>query len=110
MTTHRGESGGGGDVGNGFIYQMLHRRLWLEALALATGLELTPAEPPEARERRDHDWMYDAVLSQLREVIVPRATDPLAAARSKGIARLIKYLEQVDLYGGSYEAERARRL
>ncbi len=93
----------GGDVGNGFIYQMLHRRLWLEALASATGLELTPVEPPEAREPRDHDWMYNAVLAQLREVIVPRVSDPLAAARSKGIARLIKYLGQVDRYGGSYE-------
>lgn len=95
--------GAGGDVGNGFIYQMLHRRLWLEALASATGLELTPVEPPEAREPRDHDWMYDAVLAQLREVIVPRVSDPLAAARSKGVARLIKYLGEVDRYGGLYE-------
>ena len=95
--------GGGGDVGNGFIYQMLHRRLWLEALAAATGLELTPAEAPQAREKRDHDWMYGAVLSQLRDVIVPRVSDPLAAARSKGIARLIKYLDRVDTYGASYE-------
>jgi aminoglycoside phosphotransferase (APT) family kinase protein len=98
-----GRGGGGGDVGNGFIYQMLHRRLWFEALAAATGLELTPAEAPQARERRDHDWMYDAVLSQLRDVIVPRVTDPLAAARSKGIARLIKYLDRVDTYGAAYE-------
>ncbi len=98
-----GGDGGGGDVGNGFIYQMLHRRLWLEALAAATGLELTPAEAPQARVQRDHDWMYGAVLSQLRDVIVPRVSDPLAAARSKGIARLIKYLDQVDTYGASYE-------
>ena len=84
---------------------MLHRRLWLEALAAATGLELTPAEEPRARDRRDHDWMYDAVLTQLRDVIVPRTSDPLAAARGKGIARLIKYLAQVDRYGASYEAD-----
>ena len=50
----------------------------------------------------DHDWMYEAVLRQLRDVIVPRTEDPLAAARGKGIARLIKYLAQVDLYGGAY--------
>ncbi len=96
-------TGGGGDVGNGFIYQMLHRRLWLEALAAATGMALTPAEAPLARDRGEHDWMYDAVLSQLRDVIVPRISDPLAAARGKGIARIIKYLAQVDLYGSSYE-------
>jgi hypothetical protein len=46
--------------------------------------------------------MYAAVLRQLRDVIVPRTEDPLAAARGKGIARLIKYLAQVDLYGGAY--------
>jgi len=48
--------------------------------------------------------MYDAVLSQLRDVIVPRTSDPLAAQRGKGIARLIKYLAQIDTYGAAYEA------
>ena len=95
--------GGGSDVGNGFIYQVLHRRLWLEALAAANGSELKPAETPQAREQRDSDWMYDAVLTQLRDVIVPRTTDPLAQARGKGIARIIKYLARVDTYGPYYE-------
>jgi aminoglycoside phosphotransferase (APT) family kinase protein len=98
-----GAEGGGSDVGNGFIYQVLHRRLWLEALAAANGLELESAEAPLARPHRDNDWMYDAVLAQLREVIVPRTTDPLAAARGKGIARIIKYLARVDTYGDYYE-------
>ena len=99
-----GEGGGGGDVGNGFIYGMLHRRLWLEALAAAIGLDLEPAEEKQARARRDHDWMYDAVLTQLRDVIVPRTEDPLAAVRGKGVARIIKYLAQVDRYGEFYAA------
>ena len=88
---------------------MLHRRLWLEALAAATGLELTPAEELRARDERDHDWMYDAVLAQLRDVIVPRTSDPLAQARGKGIARIIKYLARVDVYGDFYDDVRARR-
>ncbi len=96
------DGGGGGDVGNGFIYGMLHRRLWLEALAAAIGLDLEPAEQKQGRARRDHDWMYDAVLGQLRDVIVPRTSDPLAAARGKGMARIIKYLAQVDVYGDYY--------
>ncbi len=94
----------GRDVGNAFIYQLLHRRLWLEALATATALELTPAEELRARDRRDHDWMYDAVLAQLREVIVPRTSDALARTRGKGIARIIKYLARVDTYGAFYDA------
>ncbi len=98
-----GGGGGGNDIGNGFIYQVLHRRLWLEALASANGLELTPAEAPQARAPRDSDWMYDAVLTQLRDVIVPRTTDPLALARGKGVARIVKYLARVDTYGPSYE-------
>jgi aminoglycoside phosphotransferase (APT) family kinase protein len=98
-----GGEGGGRDVGNGFIYQVLHRRLWLEALAAANGLELGPAETPQARDARDSDWMYDAVLTQLRDVIVPRTTDPLAQARGKGIARIMKYLARVDTYGPYYE-------
>jgi len=97
------EGGGGSDVGNGFIYQVLHRQLWLEALAGANGLELTPAEAPRARQGRDGDWMYDAVLTQLRDVIVPRTTDQLARARGKGIARIIKYLARVGTYGDYYE-------
>ena len=97
------DGGGGGDVGNGFIYGMLHRRLWLEALAAAIGLDLQPSEKKQGRARRDHDWMYDAVLAQLRDVIVPRTSDPLAAARGKGLARIIKYLAQVDVYGDYYD-------
>jgi Phosphotransferase enzyme family len=94
----------GNDVGNGFIYGVLHRRLWLEALAGVTKIELTPAEIPPHPIRREHDWMYAAVLGQLRDVVVPRIADPLAKARSKGLARLIKYLAQVDSYGDFYEA------
>ena len=99
----RGGDAGGNDVGNGFIYQVLHRRLWLEALAAANGLELAPVEEPQARDPRDSDWMYDAVLTQLRDVIVPRTTDPLAQARGKGVARIVKYLARVDAYGPYYE-------
>jgi hypothetical protein len=95
--------GGGGDVGNAFIYGLLHRRLWLEALAACIGMDLTPAEELPARDEHDHDWMYDAVLTQLREVIVPRTSDPLAQAREKGIARIVKYLARVDAYGAYYE-------
>ena len=98
-----GRDAAGNDVGNGFIYQVLHRRLWLEALAAANGMKLLPAEEPQARDPRDSDWMYDAVLTQLRDVIVPKTTDPLAQARAKGVARIIKYLARVDTFGPHYE-------
>jgi aminoglycoside phosphotransferase (APT) family kinase protein len=96
--------GGGGDAGNAFIYGLLHRRLWLEALAPVAGVALTPVEELRARRSEDHDWMYGAVLAQLRHVIVPRTNDALAKARGKGIARLVKYLSRLDVYGSYYES------
>jgi aminoglycoside phosphotransferase (APT) family kinase protein len=96
--------GGGGDVGNGLIYGMLHRRLWFEAIAAFLDFDLTPAEIPPRREPADHDWLYDALLDQLREVVVPRITDPLALQRTKGFARIIKYLRAVSDHRPFYES------
>ncbi len=98
-----GGGGGGGDVGNGLIYGLLHQRLWFEALADAVGLEQTQAEVPPEGERRDHDWLYGVVLDQLRHVIVPRITDPLASTRAKGLARIVKYLAAIDAHGAFFE-------
>jgi aminoglycoside phosphotransferase (APT) family kinase protein len=94
--------GGGRDTGNALIYEMLHRRLWLEALAGPVGFELTPAEPLEAREPEGSDWLYEDVLGQLRDVIVPSLRDPFAIARAKGTARVVKYLASVERHGGAY--------
>ena len=104
------QGGGAGDIGNGFIYGLLHRRLWLEALAGVAGIDLTPAEPVPVPEPADHRWMYEAILAQLREVVVPAIADPLAASRGKGMARLIKYLAQVDAHGQFFEGCELRDL
>ena len=95
--------GGGGDIGNGLIYSMLHRRLWFEAIAAFLDLDLGSAEKPPEPDVRDHDWLYDALLGQLRDVVVPRITDPLALQRSKGFARIIKYLQAINDSGAFFE-------
>jgi hypothetical protein len=95
---------GGGDVGNGLIYGVLHRRLWLEALGAAMGLDLDPPDTPSSPAARDHSWMYDALLEQFR-FVVPRIADPLAQQHVKGLARIVKYLQQVDALGASYDAD-----
>jgi aminoglycoside phosphotransferase (APT) family kinase protein len=86
------------DIGNGLIYGVLHRRLTLEALAAAMGLDLEPvglgtAPPPE-------EWhgLYNQLLANL-QAIVPRIDDPLAAGWAKGAARLVKHLKELDLRG-----------
>jgi hypothetical protein len=51
----------------------------------------------------EHDWLYHALLHQLRDVVVPRIDDPLAKQRAKGFARIIKHLREVNLHGAFYE-------
>ncbi|HVX16533.1 MAG TPA: phosphotransferase family protein [Acidimicrobiales bacterium] len=94
--------GGGMDVGNGLIYGVLHRRLWFEAIAALLGLDLdAPPLAPDVDD--DHDWLYQALLHQLREVVVPKIADPLAQQRAKGLARIVKHLREVNLHGQFYE-------
>jgi len=99
------EEGGGSDIGNGLIYDVLHRRLWFEAIAAFRGLVLDPPELDQASEADETDWLHDAILVQLRDVLVPRISDPLALQRAKGFARVIKYLREVSRHGRFYERQ-----
>ena len=81
------------EVGNGLIYRMLHRRLFVEALADVTGTGLVPPEPLPAVEG-ENEWLYEVALTQLAKIIVPRSEDPFVVLRSKGLARILKYLRE----------------
>lgn len=94
---------GGADVGNGLIYGILHRRLWLEAMSALLAMELSHAEDPPPGEGAETDWLFEHVLTELREVVVPRISDPLALQRTKGLARILKYLAEVQRHGAFYE-------
>jgi aminoglycoside phosphotransferase (APT) family kinase protein len=94
---------GGADVGNGLIYGMLHRRLWLEAMNELIGLEEQHAEDAPTAEAAETDWLFEHVLTELREVVVPRISDPLALQRTKGLARILKYLAEIQRHGAFYE-------
>jgi aminoglycoside phosphotransferase (APT) family kinase protein len=93
-----------GEVGNGIIYGHLHRRLLVEALADSMGVQLAAA-PALTAEGTAHAWYFDAALAQLSEVIVPRSTDPFVVLRSKGLARVLKHLKQVDRFGAAAQAQ-----
>jgi hypothetical protein len=86
------------DIGNGLIYRQLHRRLWLEALGAVMGLELEPPTYPEPTELPEWHRMYATVLGSLR-TITPRISDPLANQWTKGVARVVKYLQDIDASG-----------
>jgi hypothetical protein len=84
----------GRDVGNALIYDMLHRRLLIEALAHVVGIDLPGFEPPSLPTTRQ-TYLFEAALDALRDIL-PAVQDPLAVRRTKGVARILKYLKEVD--------------
>ena len=94
-----------GEVGNGLIYGALHKRLTCEALAAALGVSLPPVERPEVSPITSQNDLYEACLAQIREIIVPAISDPFASARTKSMARILKYLQGVDRFGAEHAAE-----
>jgi aminoglycoside phosphotransferase (APT) family kinase protein len=80
----------GGEVGNGLAFGQLHRKLLVEALVDALGLDVAPLDEPDPPADED-DWLYEEALDQLRKVVLPAVTDPFAQLRTKGVARLVKY-------------------
>lgn len=87
-----------GEVGNGLVYTTLHRRLFTEALADVTGTAVedpAPLKPVHGDPiHDDNQRLYDAALTQIKEIIVPRSEDPFVVLRSKGLARILKYLRE----------------
>jgi hypothetical protein len=90
------------DVGSGLVYGTLHTRLTVEAFAAATGTPL-PDQPDDLRRDTPMTPYHDAVLAQLRAVVVPAIADPFAAQRAKSIARVLKYVREVDRAGDAPE-------
>jgi aminoglycoside phosphotransferase (APT) family kinase protein len=93
-----------GEVGNGLIYGQLHRRLFVEAMADVLGVELEVPDDMDA-PATEAGWLYDAAMAQIREIIVPRSTDPFVVLRAKGLARILKHLQQVDRLGATVRAD-----
>jgi hypothetical protein len=96
-----------GEIANHFIYGALHLRMLAEALAEATGTswkdEEIAASPSAAT---DITWLYDVVLQDLKDVIVPElAKNGFASRRGKGIARIVKILREEDRLGREFEQE-----
>ena len=94
---------GDAERGNAFVFEQLHRRLLVEAMADAEGQDLIPITPVEPVNTAS-TWIYDMALDQLRESVLPSLSNPFAVRRAKGIARTIKLLREVDRAGRQAEA------
>ena len=88
--------------GSQMVMSMLHRRMRLQALGEALGMDLPSRAPGATAQPRDHAPVYDNVLRQL-QVMVPMIADAKAASLAKGVARQIKYLKEVDREGHLFE-------
>jgi aminoglycoside phosphotransferase (APT) family kinase protein len=98
---------GRGEIAWQLIYNTLHTRVLAESLAAVADVPL-PAPLPADESEGESAWVYDVALHDLRDVVVPALTDPFAATRAKGLARLLKYLRAVDAFGAAFaDAERA---
>jgi aminoglycoside phosphotransferase (APT) family kinase protein len=91
------------------IFNSLHMRLLAEALAGAEGLELPKSEPLEPGET-DASWAFDVALDDLRLHVVPALGEGFAARRAKGLARLLKYLRELERLGPSARQAERREL
>jgi aminoglycoside phosphotransferase (APT) family kinase protein len=89
--------------GNQLIYGTLHRRLTVEALATAMGVELPTVELPDLEDTPDTRY-FDAALHQMRTIVGPNIGEPYAARRHRSMARVVKYLRELDRSGDTHAA------
>ncbi|MGD9701024.1 MAG: phosphotransferase family protein [Acidimicrobiia bacterium] len=87
--------------GNRLIYGALHRRLTVEALAAAIGVDLPTIDLPVLADTAE-TRLFDATLHQLRHQVSPDVNDPYASRILKGVARMVKYLREVDRAGDAH--------
>ena len=95
----------GSDAGARLIFGQLHHRLCAEALADVLGVTLPEVDLPAPPDDVPTDHLFDVVLSQLRDVITPRISDSYAIQRTKGLARVLKYLATVSRLGPGFDAQ-----
>lgn len=86
------------DVGNRIMYTQLHRRLWLQALNHVMRLGLDRPAPAVRPDPQPWHGLYDDLLELARSTVA-LIDDPLAVRWTKGTARALRYLRDVDSFG-----------
>ena len=89
-----------GEPALAIVSRALNRRLLVDALSEASavpivwppGITLPPTPETE---------LFDGILADLRDVIVPRSQDGRVISRAKSAAKVVKYLQAVDRYGSA---------
>src|SRR5690606_721624 len=95
--------------GSSLMYSTIHMRVLAEALAEAAQIPLDPVVMPEA-PLGAHHRSFMLALDDLKDVITPRLTDTQASAKSKALARLVKWWRDLERWGPSVEAQERAEL
>ncbi len=96
-----------GEPAHAIVSRALNRRLLVEALAEASGCRVAMPAPLD-RPPTPQGELYDSILTDLRDVVVARSTDGQVVAKAKNAAKIVKYLQAWDRFGGALqEADRA---
>jgi hypothetical protein len=98
-----------GQPGNSLVSRALNRRLLVDALAAANGVELPAPETIEAPETPRTE-LYDGVLADLRDEIAAASGEPRVISAAKLSAKVLKYLRDFDRYGAVVEAREVSAL
>jgi aminoglycoside phosphotransferase (APT) family kinase protein len=98
-----------GEPAYAIVSRGLNRRLLIEALAVASGVAVPPPVPAIADET-ERQWLYDRVIAQFGEIVIPRSSDSQVIAVAKNNAKVVKYLKAIDRYGPAIAAARAAAL
>lgn len=93
-----------GEMANHLIYGALHLRLLADALVDAMGIAVDPPAPATPTVPVAESWVFDVLLDELRDVVVPALPAGFARQRAKGMARLVKYLRRAGALGPLAEA------
>lgn len=92
------------DPGHSLVSRLVNRRLLLETLSQALGLPVPavslPSPPPSPRAA---DYQY--LIGQLRDSLAPALSDPMLQRSIKGMARVLKHLQQHDHLGAAFAAQ-----
>lgn len=103
----RGDFGGTpAQPGLHLLFGTVHLRVICQSLAELLGVPLQPPAALDCAAGGD-DWFFQLALQDLQQVITPALADEQAQAKSKSLARLVKYWRAQARYGAAdADAER----
>ncbi|MBV9842352.1 MAG: phosphotransferase family protein [Sphingomonadaceae bacterium] len=89
-------------AGTRMLFSTAHLRIIVQQIAELSGLALDTYDAPNVMPTQA-DRAFQIALDDIRQIIVPRASDQLAAGKAKSIARMIKFWRQRERYGATYD-------